>query len=101
MLAGTGGRAARAFVESFAQIELGGAQRGNDAEEHAGVESDRGALRDTTGGNFQKRADGSPDDEYAKHASRERQHDAFGQKLANDATAARAQGRANCDFPAA
>ena len=36
MMAGTGGRAARAFVESFAEIELGGAKSGGDAEEQAG-----------------------------------------------------------------
>ena len=92
VLARSGGGTTRAFVERFAEVDLGGAESGSDAkhkagdhgyqnreDEHGAIESDRKNLRNSAGGDFQKRPERGPSKQQAEETAGEGEQDAFRQ----------------------
>ena len=112
-MAGTGGRAARAFVRGFAEIESRGAKSRGNAEDQAGddgnqdreqehraIEPNREGQRQTACRNVEKRAERGPSQKQTEDAACEGKKDAFGQQLADEASASSTHRSADGYFPA-
>ena len=75
-----------------------------EGDDHPVETDDRAVLADARqagGVDRQQRADAGPSDEQPEHSAGERQHDALGQELADDAPARAADGGADRDLAAA
>src|SRR5579872_4377318 len=66
---------------------------------HLAIHADGGKSTDVMRTDGEERGNGPSCEQNPAAASRESEHDAFGQKLANQAQTASAQGRANGNFP--